>query len=330
MEQIRYEMIVRAKDPIAHSSTTIGNQQLLMRRSVRLPGGKYADVASVTGDTIRHALREAAVYGTLHLADALNDPQLSEGAVRLLFNGGGLTGKGNAGVINLDRYRELVALFPPLAIFGGNTDNRSIAGQLIVDEGSLICQEMRHLMPPWVIEWAEAAGEQIGSHRQAVEEVQRVRMDALNAPETHKLLSEDARARVTNRLLAAEKAHETGDAKLAKEAKSEMLPRTFERIKQGELLWLGVEARVYTELERDALNFTIACLLSNFRVGGKRGTGHGRLEFVKGMRCNFLPTAGNFEPVGAELAPKVGDIYKQHIQFRREELLAWIRKEVNS
>lgn len=330
METLRYEMVVRCKDPIAHSSTTIGNAQLIMRKGVRLIGGKYVDVAYITGDAIRHQLREAAIYGTLYAAGLLDDPKLVEGAVRLLFNGGGLTGRGSASVINLDRYRELVALFPPLAIFGGNTDNRSIGGQLNVDEGNLLCKEMLHVTPPWVIEWAKDAGEEIGTRRKAVEEVQRVRMDALNNPETLKLLSEDARMRVMNRMLSAEKAHEAGDGKLAKENKSEMMPRTFERIKQGELLWLGVEARLYSALERDAFDFTLACLLNNFRVGGKRGTGHGRLEFVKGARCTFAPTMGKFEDVGSELAPKTGELYKQHIQFRRDELISWLRSEVNS
>lgn len=330
MEQIRYEMIVRARDAIAQGMTTIGNQQLMMRRGVRLPGGDHVDVPSITGDAIRHQLRVAATHGTLHLSGLLSDPQLSEGAARLLFNGGALTGKGNAGVINLDRYRELVALVPPLALFGGNTDSRPMEGQLYVDEGSLLCKEMEHLMPPWVLEWCGATGERLTSFRDCTEEVTRVRTDCLTSPNVIKLLAPDAQTRVSNRLLAAEKAHETGDAKLARESKSEMMPRTHERIKQGELLWIGVEARVYSDLELDAFNFTIACLLSNFRVGGHSATGHGRLEFVKGMRCNFLPASGNFEPVGAELAPKVGDLYRRHLELRREELAAWIRSAINS
>lgn len=330
MQQSRYEMIVRAKDPICHAQETIGNQSIFMRKSVRLPGGARVSVPMITGDTIRHQLREAATYGTLHEAGILDDPQLSEGALRLLFNGGMVTGKGDAAVINLERYRELVALFPPLALLGGCADNRPIPGQLNVDEGNLVCAEMAHLMPPWVIDWAAANNERVDTFRASVEEVQRVRMDATLQPEKVKLLSDGAKAAVNSRLLKSEKAHEEADAKAKAESKSGMMPRTHERLIQGSLLWIGIEARTYTDLEFDAFNFAVACLLSNFRVGGKLGTGHGRLEFIAGARIRFQPASGSLEMVGAELAPKVGDMYRAHVALRKEELAAWLRSQINS
>lgn len=330
MQSLRYEMIVRARDPICHSQETVGNQSIFMRKKVRLPGGDIAMVPFCTGDAIRHQLREAATYGTLSEAGILDDPQLSEGALRLLFNGGMVTGKGSAAVVNLDRYRELVALFPPLALLGGCTDNRPIPGQLAVDEGNLICSEVKHLMPPWVVDWCVANGERIDTCRALIEEVQRVRMDATLVPDKVKLLSDGAKAAVNSRLLKSEKAHEEADSKAKAESKSGMMPRTHERIIQGALLWIGIDARTYSDLEFDALNFTIACLLNNFRIGGKHGVGHGRLEFVAGARISFKPTAGTLENVGAELAPKTGDIYRAHIAQRKEDLIAWVRSAVNS
>jgi hypothetical protein len=284
----------------------------------------------LSGDSIRHNIREAASYGTLQLADILDDPQLSEGALRLLFNGGMVTGKGDAAVINLDRYRELVALFPPLALLGGCADNRPIQGQLNVDEGNLICTEMLHLMPQWVIDWCRENNETIESCRSSIEEVQRVRMDATLQPEKLKLLSDNAKANVNARLLKSEKAHEEADSKAKSESKSAMMPRTHERLIQGSLLWIGIEARTYSDLEFDAFQFAVACLLNNFRVGGKLGTGHGRLEFVAGARIHFTPSAGTLERVGSELAPKVGDMYRQHVQLRKEELATWLRSNINS
>lgn len=330
MQLSRYEMVVRAKDPICHSQETIGNQSVFMRKTVRLPGGARVSCPYVSGDAIRHQLREAAAYGTLHVAGILDDPQLSEGALRLLFNGGAVTGKGDAAVIKLDRYRELVALFPPLALLGGCADNRPIQGQIHVDEGNLICSEMEHLMPPWVKQWAQENGEKIETCRASIEEVQRVRMDATLQPEKVKLLSDSAKAKVNERLLKAEKAHEEADSKAKAEAKSGMMPRTHERLIQGSLLWIGIEARTYTDLEFDAFNFAIACLLNNFRIGGKLGTGHGRLEFVAGARIRFQPSAGSLERVGSELAPKVGDMYRAHVVLRKEELAAWLRSQINS
>ena len=330
MQTTRYEMIVRAREPIAHAQETIGNQSVLMRKSVRLPGGSRVSVPYLTGDAVRHNLREAAVWGTLHEAEMLDDPQLSEGALRLLFAGGMVTGRGNAAVINIDRYRELVNLFPPLALLGGCTDNRPIPGQIHVDEGNLICSEMHHLMPPWVIDWLAKNNEPIESCRASVEEVQRVRMDPMLRPEAVKLLSDSAKANVQGRQLTSEAAHEDGDSKLKAESKSAMMPRTHERIVQGALLWCGVEARTYSDLEFDAFSFAVACLLNNFRVGGKQGTGHGSLEFVAGARIAFTPGAGKLENVGSELAPKTGDIYRAHVKSRKEELRAWLQSAVNS
>ncbi len=330
MQLTRFEMIVRAKDPVCHAQETIGNQSIFMRKSVRLPGGARAQVPMLSGDCIRHQLREAGAYGTLQEAGILDDPQLSEGALRLLFNGGMVTGKGDAAVINLERYRELVALFPPLALLGGCADNRPIQGQLNVDEGNLLCTEMLHLAPTWVVDWANENGEKIETCRASIEEVQRVRMDATLQPEKVKLLSDNAKANVNSRLLKSEKAHEDADSKAKSESKSAMMPRTHERIVQGSLLWIGIEARTYGDLEFDAFQFTVACLLNNFRVGGKLGTGHGRLEFVAGARIHFKPSAGTLERVGSELAPKVGDMYRAHVQLRKEELASWLRSAINS
>lgn len=328
--QTRYEMIVRARDPIAHASETIGNSSIFCRKKVRVPGGEVAHVVYLSGDSIRHQLREAAAYGTLHEAGLLDDPQLSEGALRLLFSGGVVTGRGDAAVINLDAYRKLVALFPPLALLGGCADNRPIPGQINVDEGNLLCSEMLHLTPPWVVEWARENGERIDTQRSSVEEVQRVRMDATLVPEKVKLLSDSAKVTVNARLLKSEKAHEDADSKAKGESKSAMMPRTHERLVQGSLLWLGIEARTYTDLEFDAFNFAVACMLNNFRIGGKQAQGHGRLEFVAGARIHFEPSAGKLESVGAELAPKVGDLYKAHVKSRKDELTGWLRGAVNA
>lgn len=326
----RYEMIVRAATPITHAQENLGNQSIFARKTVRVPGGDRVSVPYLSGDAIRHQLREAAAYGTLHAAGLLDDPQLSEGALRLLFNGGMVTGRGDATSINLDRYRELVALFPPLALLGGCTDNRPIPGQINVDEGNLLCLEMRHLTPPWALAWLEANGERMESCRGLVEEVQRVRMDAALAPEKLRLLSDGAKANIQGRQLTSEKAHSDGDAKAKAESKSTMMPRTHERLVQGSLLWLGLEARTYGDLEWDAFNFAVACLLSNFRIGGKASTGHGKLEFVTGSRIHFQPAAAQIEAVGAELAPKTGDLYRAHVVARKEELATWLRSSVNS
>lgn len=330
MQTTRFEMLIRAKTPIVHTQESIGNSAVFARKRVRQSDGTYAMVPYVSGNSMRHQLRSAAAYGTLHAAGILDDPQLSAGATRLLFNGGMVTGKGNASVVNLDQYRKLVALFPPLGLFGGCIDNGPREGKINVDELDVVCLEQGSYLPDWVKERIRDDGAIIDSCRLAIEEVQHVRMDAMLSDSTKQLLSPQAQADAMAREMSSSAAHESGDAVAKKESKSGMMPYTFERLAQGTLFTWGVEARTHNDLEHDAFCFTIACLLNNFRVGGKGGVGHGQLQFVAGARIHFLPTAGSLEQVGAELAPKVGELYKAHVVSRKEELVGWLRSNVNS
>jgi len=328
MKITRYEFIARAVDPIAHHEENLGNMSVFMRKRMMLPNGTVQRVPYVTGDSIRHKSREAAVYATLDAAGLLSDPQLTEGALRLLFAGGMVTGKGDASVINLDSFRELINLFPPLALFGGCVDNRPLPGQLIVDEGNLVCEETIHTAPSWVSEWLTANGVQLQTHRRLLEEVTRVRMDPTLSPEKVKLLSGDQQISVNRRLSASGKAHDDGDAKDAEREKSSMMPRSFERIIQGSLFWCGIEARTYSPLEADAFDYTVGCLLNNFTVGGKCATGHGKLRFVAGNRIHFAPSSGTLEGMGTDLAGNTGTTFRAHVKEHAEQLRSWLGRVV--
>jgi hypothetical protein len=326
----RYEAIIRAMDPISHSEGTIGNDAIFMRTKVLDQQCREVMVPYITGNALRHQVREAAVYCTLDAAGLLDDPQLSRGALRLLFRGGMLTKRGDGSVINIDRYRELVALFPPLAILGGCIDNRSVPGQLIVDEAMVLCLETQHLWPAWAADWVRQNKIQTPHEADCMEKVQRVGMDPELQPEKLNLLTSGERVAAWGKQLAREDAHEQADSKLAKESKSDMMPYSFERLARGTLFWWGIECRTYSDLEFDAFNYSVGCLLNNFRIGGKRATGHGRLEFVAGCRIHFRPQAGDLENVDKTLAPKCGDLYKRHVRERADELKAWLTREVNA
>lgn len=326
MQTTRYEFLARAIDPIAHHEENMGNFSVFMRKKMVLPSGTVQRVPYLTGDAIRHQMREAAVYATLDAAGMIDNPKLSEGALRLLFSGGMVTAKGDASVINLDAYRELVFLFPALSLFGGCVDNRPLPGQLYVNEGNLVCSETLHCAPEWVTGWLESNNVETTTHRQLMEEQMRVRFDPTLSPEKVKLLTEDAQIGVNRRLLASGKAHDDGDTAEAEREKSTNMPRSFERISQGSLFWFGLEARTYTPLEADTFDYVVGCLLNNFSVGGKRATGHGRLRFVAGNRIHFVPTAGNLEGMGTDLAGKAGTIFRAHVKEHAEQFRAWLDK----
>lgn len=320
-EQKEYEIILEAATPIAHHAETLGNSAIHMRRKVRLPNGRWANVPIITGDTMRHGLREAASYALLDAAGMLGKGRLSEEALRLLFAGGMVTGRGDASTVKLDEYREMVQLVPPLSLLGGCASNRVISGKVFAEDAVLMCDETTHLLPEWTVEWAREHRGGFDTHREHVEEVQRVRMDPTLDPEKRLLLSDEARDRVEKRLLASETAHADDDALARESSKSSMLPRRHETVVSGSLFFWRVSATVHSELEADTLDTMICAFLANARVGGKRRTGHGRIRALVGnevpiLRPREAASAVDFAALGAAR----GQVFRKHVAERAEKL----------
>jgi hypothetical protein len=324
MQRLRYEFVLEAATPIAHHAETIGNESVIMRRKIRQPGG-WAHVPVITGDTKRHGLREAAAYAFLDAAGLLEQPSLSEAALRLLFAGGMVTGKGDAGTIKLDQYRELCELVPSMGLFGGCANNRVIPGRLVVEDATLLCTEAEAYLPAWASNYArECVG--LDACRAHVEEEQRVRMDPTLVPQKRLLLATDEQVSVNKRLEASEKAHDDKDALRREEAKSTMMPRRFERVAQGSLFFWACEATCYSPLDEDTFHVTIAAYMANARVGGKRGTGHGLLRPVAAQGVHLARPAENLYPIDAmALRPDVGKLFQSHVAARKTRIAEFLR-----
>lgn len=326
METRRYEFILRADSPIAHHSESVGNAAIAMRKKVRQPDGSFASVPCVTGDTMRHGLREAASYCLLDAAGMLAAPDLSEAACRLLFAGGMVTGSAG-GAVKLSEYHEMVDLVPPLSLLGGCAQNRVIPGHMQVSYAELICEEQRHMLPSWVLEYAEADGAVVSSCRAHLEEAVRVRMDPMLDPGKRALLTAGEREAVDRKLLASETASEMRDAAAKDESKSSMMPRSFERIVQGSLFYWHVTADCYSELEIDTFTTMCAAFLARARVGGKRGTGHGVLVPVAGRDVTLLrprDAATTIDP--AALAGRAGTLFRAHVAERKDRIRDFLRE----
>ncbi len=315
-ERICWEFIIEALTPIAHASETIGNTSLAMRRKVRQPDGTFCDVPIITGDTMRHGLREAGAYAALDATGLLDSPSLSEAALRLLFAGGTLSGK--VGAVKIDAYRDMVDTFPVLSLLGGCAQNRPIAGKIEVCNADLICLETAHILPEWVTDWLREKGVALQSCRSHIEEVQRVRMDPSLDPGKRKLLS-DGGASVEQRLLASEHGKEVGDVVLAEDNKSTMLPRRYETVVGGSLFLWSVSATVHSEIERDTFATIVGAFLRDARVGGKRGTGHGRIRPViaKQIKVQRPREAPENLDTGA-LGPSIGSLFYAHMKERSD------------
>lgn len=324
-EQRRFEFILIAEQPIAHHAESFGNTAVIMRRKVRQPGGGWAQVPAITGDTMRHGLREAAAFAFLDAAGLLDIGQLSEPALRLLFSGGQVTGSAG-GAVKLTDYREMVDLVPPLALLGGCSQNRIVPGHLWVDDAMLVCTEYDHMTPDWVTEHVGV----LDTQRAHVEIAQRVRMDPMLDPGKRKLLSAGDSEAVAQRLLASENASELDDAKAKLDSKSTMLPRTFERIAQGSLFHWSVTATCHSELEVDTFAVMCATFLADARVGGKKGTGHGLLRPIVGRNIELArmsERATTIQP-DALSTMRVGEVFRSHVAERAEKIASFLGQVV--
>ncbi|HEU5276814.1 MAG TPA: hypothetical protein VFU97_24370 [Xanthobacteraceae bacterium] len=326
MEQKRFEFVLRAETPIAHHAETVGNQAISFRRKVRTPNGGWAHVPVVTADTCRHGLREAIAYAFLDAAGMLSDPSLSEAALRLLFAGGMVTGRGSgdASTVKLDDYREMCELIPGLALLGGCASNRVIPGRLMVEDALLICNESRHLLPTWVVDYVEQSAP-LDTCRAHIELEQRVRMDPTLDPGKRKLLSAGAASDTENRLLQSEAAHDDDIATAREATKSTMLPRSFERIASGSLFSWAVEATCYSDLDVDCFLTMVAAFLANAKVGGKKGTGHGTIKPVTARGVVVSSPSERLHPMDTtELAGKAGSLFRQHVTERRDRIRSFL------
>ena len=282
-----------------------------MRQRTRQPDGSWANIPIITGDTMRHGLREAGTYAMLDCAGLLGET-LTEEALRLLFAGGMVTGSG--GVVRLDEYRELVELLPTLALLGGCASNRVIPGSIEVDPALLVCSETEHLLPTWVLETEP----ELQSCRAHVEEVQRVRMDPTLDPGKRKLLIPSIAGRVQQRLIASETASEQGDRIATDHEKSSMMPRRFETVCAGSLFYWAISARLYSELDRDALMVMVGSFLHDAKVGGKRGTGHGQLRAVSARNVEVRPFKSRSELL--DIGAPVGMLFQAHVLAHAERI----------
>lgn len=327
MKVRRFEFILEARQPIAHHEGTLGNHAVVMRKKVRQPDGTFSHVPIITGDTMRHGLREAAAWALLDAAGLLPNGQpgsLSRSAIRLLFSGGMVSGRGDAGTISLDQYRQMVELVPTLGLFGGCASNRVMPGRLQVDDATLLCAETRTWFPAWASEALDV--QEMAGQRAHIEEVQRVRMDPLLDPAKRKALSEGEQVEQNNQLETSEKAHASNDAIERDASKSTMMPFTYERVVQGSLFTWGLQATTFSDLDDDTLMTALGVFLARPVVGGKRGTGHGELRVVSARDVHVRRPSESADVIDVTaLGGRVGDLFRAHVTERKDRISEFLR-----
>lgn len=181
--------------PLHHGAGNAGNTALLRRQQITLPDGTRARVPFVSGNALRHRLRDALAW---HLADtlALPDGSLSKAAVDLLWSGGAITRTGAETDLGLARRVEHV--LPCLRLLGYAAGSDITGGTLTVGMLHLVCVENAWRLPPGVTALPQAAqragsmqGEEFGTrHDVAGSPVDRLVDAAGLAPATTQMIYE--------------------------------------------------------------------------------------------------------------------------------------------
>lgn len=329
MKTLCYEFILEAATATAHHSETFGNTSIFMTKKMRRRGGGFCNIPIVTADTLRHVMRETSSLTLLDLV-GLGENALSESAMRLLFNGGMVTGRGDASSVSLDAYRKMVDLVPTLGLFGGCADNRVIPGRLIVGDAILASQDTAHLFPDWVHDFLRAEGEALDPMRGHLTVSTRVRGDSTLDPGMRNLLTAEARAQVEQRLLASENAHHADDAVERAASKSTQLPYSYETLCIGSLFFWRVQATCYSELDEDTFHVALGTALARMEmlgVAGKRGAGnHGCLRVRKAWNVEVLRPSRNIVEFDSKaLGMRKGTLFQKHVTERAPAIRDYLR-----
>lgn len=150
-------------------------------------------------------------------------------------------------------------------------------------------------------------------------------MDPTLDPAKREMLTSGEQTMVQGRLLDSAKASQEEDSSGKADSKSSMMPRRFEVVAQGSLFLARITARTSSPLDEDTLLTMMGAFYCDAQVGGKRGTGHGRISIYAARNVQVaLPEerVSTFSLVGPD--SRAGKLYVQHVKERAEEIKTFL------
>lgn len=129
--------------PLHHGAGTAGNTALLRTQRICLPDGSVRAVPMVSGNSLRHRLRDTLAWHLAHTL-GLGDGSLTKPQVDLLWSGGALTSTGQS---RLDLTRRAEQLLPHLGLLGYSAGAEIVAGTVNVNMLHLVCAENAWRLP---------------------------------------------------------------------------------------------------------------------------------------------------------------------------------------
>lgn len=319
------DMVATALDPLHHGAGTIGNVQVLRTQAVILDDGSEARIPFVSGNSIKHLLRDGGARFAIE-ALGIENGALSKGMVDLLWSGGGLTKGGSA--VSIGKARELERLFPLLAVLGYGAGNTMTASKLRVDHLHLVCAENAWRMPAALLDTPHArllAGEYQG-------EEFGTRHDALRDPTASRVLDVQTRT-----MIEGERSDKAKDKSASEKVRdSAQMIYEFETVKAGARFWGRIGFRDLTPLEVGALQASLGRSCQGmhgdayvYHLGAKAAVGFGRLavSFTGSLRHIARPVENEADALtrfGAD-AGAVSE-YLSHLRENRAAIIDAIRE----
>jgi len=298
-----------ALDPIHHGGGTVGNTQMLRVQEIITDKGSYARVPFVSGNSIKHLIRDGAARFALEAMTA-EPGSLTKQIVDLLLSGGSLSKKGSA--VSLQQARQISELLPMLSLCGYSAANFMTRSKIAVSNLNLVCSENLFRLP------APLKSDDLGRAATFRCEEFGTRHDVVKQPNVRKLLDKASRNAIED-----EKSKSTSQ-----------MYYEYETIIPGAQFWGSITLEELLDFEMAALRTGIErAALSNdengivLPIGAKSSIGLGRMRFDFGapMRSVFsTPTySGNqaIMPADDDADKDVVAGYVEHLRSRREEIL---------
>lgn len=290
LPDVHLPLTLTALSAISHGAGNSGNTQLLRTRDIITPSGTRAAVPYVSGNSLRHTLRDALAW---HLVRTLRIPDLSlpKRTVDLLWSGGALTTTGSQA--DLAMSRNVHTLIPSLGLLGYSARSDITAGTLWADDIELVCAESADRLPPRLADHPHAAL----SNGALRTEVFGTRHDIVGSPADRFI------ALATGTLDTGTDVHTT----------TQMI-YDMQVIKPGATLWSGLHLAAPTAGHQAALAVAIdeaAPIVDGRRIinlGGKRSTGYGQCRLD-----TDLTVLGDL--------PALRDAYEAQLRTRRDDIL---------
>lgn len=321
----RWRGYLVSRTPIMHGGADrIGNVVPFNTEPVAVPGRGILRVPTVSGNSIRHQLREALAHLYLNL---LKPIKLPPKLYYMLFSGGANQG-GDGGHFDFDERALLMRMIPPIAVFGTARDGGTYAGAVAVSSAQPVSRETWDLLSPprpsagWphAPETLEALSERVWGQKHAsalrmLAERQYTRTDSLRVRSPDFVLGVAPPAAEIAPTDAPKKGRKgTSKAEAGNGPKKDASPHQM--IFSAQVLVRGVALahelcflQPADELTRSAFGAALAEWCASPTIGGRAAIGHGLVDPIYD---------GPFPSPEPFLA---------HMRERREEIRSYLAKQ---